>query len=72
MNSGLGRAMRSGDVALRLSAVVAMAGFIVMAAGIHEIDGPQFSVKKAARPDGCCAASCRRVRDKAPPRPLHD
>ena len=26
MNSGLGRAMRSGDVALRLSAVFAMAG----------------------------------------------
>jgi hypothetical protein len=38
MNSGLGRAMRSGDVALSLSAVFAVAGFIVMAAGIHEID----------------------------------
>ena len=38
MNNGLGRAMRSGDVALRLSAVFAVAGFIVMAAGIYEID----------------------------------
>jgi hypothetical protein len=38
MNSSLGRAMRSGDVALRLSAVFAVAGFIVMAGGIYEID----------------------------------
>src|SRR5580704_13502862 len=30
--------MRSGDVALRLSGVFAVAGFIVIAAGIYEID----------------------------------
>src|SRR3984893_18095489 len=30
--------MRSGDVALRLSAVFAVAGFIIMAAGVYEID----------------------------------
>src|SRR6516162_8728966 len=38
MNSDLGRTMRSGDVALRLSAVFAVAGFIIMAAGVYEID----------------------------------
>src|SRR6202040_3528292 len=38
MNGGLGQTMRSGDVALRLSAVFAVAGFIVIAAGIYEID----------------------------------
>jgi hypothetical protein len=30
--------MRSGDVALRLSILFAVAGFIAMAAGIYEID----------------------------------
>jgi hypothetical protein len=30
--------MRNGDVALRLSVVFAVAGFIIMAAGIYEID----------------------------------
>jgi uncharacterized protein HemX len=34
----VGRVMRSGDVALRLSAVFAVAGFIIMAAGVYEID----------------------------------
>jgi peptidoglycan hydrolase CwlO-like protein len=38
MNGGLGQIMRSGDVALRLSTVFAVAGFIVMAAGLYEID----------------------------------
>jgi len=38
MNNGLGRLMRNGDVALRFSVVFAVAGFIIMAAGIYEID----------------------------------
>jgi hypothetical protein len=38
MNGDLGQTMRSGDVALRLSGVFAVAGFIVIAAGIYEID----------------------------------
>jgi chromosome segregation ATPase len=38
MNGGMGQTMRSGEVALRLSTVFAVAGFIVIAAGIYEID----------------------------------
>ena len=38
MNGDLGQTMRSGDVALRLSGVFTVAGFIVIAAGIYEID----------------------------------
>ena len=38
MNNGLGRVMRNGEVALRFSVVFAVAGFIIMAAGIYEID----------------------------------
>jgi hypothetical protein len=35
---GVSLVMRSGDVALRLSTVFAVAGFIIMAAGVYEID----------------------------------
>ena len=40
--------MRSGEVALRLSVVFAVAGFIIMVAGIYEIDRREKSSSETA------------------------